>query len=212
MSDFESLANAVFEANFAGVEILTHKLIDAGEDVMEIINKGLLAGMDAVTPKFKSGEMFVPEVIMSARALNEGMKIVKPLIPADMSKNTMTVVIGTVQGDLHDIGKNLVAMLLESGGFDVIDLGVDVAPIKFVEAIKEYKPQIVGMSALLTTTMLNMKETIDAIAKEGLREKVKVIIGGAPVSKEFAQDIGADFFCEDAVIAKETVSKLKAAI
>jgi len=206
VSSLTELAQAVFQGDFRGSSAITQQLIDGGVTPMEIINQGLLAGMDIVAPKFKAGEMFVPEVMMSARALAEGMKLVKPLISDEDASKAATIVIGTVQGDLHDIGKNLVVMLLESGGFNVIDLGVDVAPDKFVAAIKEYSPKFVGMSALLTTTMMSMKETIDAIKEAGLRDQVTIMVGGAPLSQEFADRIGADVYCLDAVAAKEAAT------
>ncbi|KGK90019.1 methyltransferase [Desulfosporosinus sp. HMP52] len=203
MSDFDQLADYVFKGNAAAVKELTQKLVNAGGDPLEIISKGLLIGMDIVTPKFKAGEMYVPEVMMAARALSEGMNIVKPLLTGEDIAVSKTIIIGTVAGDLHDIGKNLVVMIMESGGFNVVDLGVDVSPEKFVAAIKEHNAKIVGLSALLTTTMLNMKVTIDHIAKEGLRDQVKILVGGAPVSQSFADEVGADGYCADAMAAKE---------
>ncbi|HHW41697.1 MAG TPA: cobalamin-binding protein [Syntrophomonadaceae bacterium] len=208
MSDFDSLAQAVFHGDFDGVVSATKNLLDRGVNPLDVINKGLLAGMDIVAPKFKAGEMFVPEVMMCAKALGEGMKIVQPLLSSSEAASAGTVVIGTVAGDLHDIGKNLVVMILKSGGFNVIDLGVDVSPEGFVNAIKEHSPQIVGMSALLTTTMVNMKKTLDAMEAAGVRDKVKVIIGGAPVSQSFADEIGADGYAPDAMAAKELCAKI----
>lgn len=208
MSDFDQLADYVFKGNAAAVKDLTQKMVDAGGNPMDIISNGLLVGMDIVTPKFKAGEMYVPEVMMSAKALSEGMKIVKPLLTGSDIAVTKTIIIGTVSGDLHDIGKNLVVMILESGGFNVIDLGVDVSPEKFVAAIKEHNAKIVGLSALLTTTMLNMKATIELIAEEGLRDSVKVLVGGAPVSQSFADEIGADGYCADAMAAKEMATAI----
>ncbi|MHB8075536.1 cobalamin B12-binding domain-containing protein [Desulfosporosinus fructosivorans] len=208
MSDFDQLADYVFKGNASAVKDLTQKMVDAGGNPMEIITKGLLVGMDIVTPKFKAGDMYVPEVMMSAKALSEGMKIVKPLLVGEDIGVTKTIIIGTVAGDLHDIGKNLVVMIMESGGFNVIDLGVDVSPERFVAAIKEYDAKIVGLSALLTTTMLNMKATIDLIKEEGLRDAVKILVGGAPVSQSFADDIGADGYCADAMSAKEMATAI----
>lgn len=208
MSDFDQLADYVFKGNAAAVKDLTQKMVDAGGNPMEIISKGLLVGMDIVTPKFKAGDMYVPEVMMSAKALSEGMKIVKPLLVGEDIGVTKTIIIGTVAGDLHDIGKNLVVMIMESGGFNVVDLGVDVSPERFVAAIKEYDAKIVGLSALLTTTMLNMKATIDLIKEEGLRDSVKILVGGAPVSQSFADDIGADGYCADAMSAKEMATEI----
>ncbi|HBV89279.1 B12-binding domain-containing protein [Desulfosporosinus sp.] len=205
---FEQLADYVFKGNAAAVKDLTQRMVDAGGNPMEIISKGLLIGMDIVTPKFKAGEMYVPEVMMSAKALSEGMNIVKPLLTGADIAVSKTIIIGTVAGDLHDIGKNLVVMILESGGFNVVDLGVDVSPEKFVAAIKEHNAKIVGLSALLTTTMLNMKATIEQIKEEGLRDEVKILVGGAPVSQSFADEIGADGYCADAMAAKEMASMI----
>ena len=173
---------------------------------LEIISNGLIAGMNVVGVQFKSGEMFVPEVLMSAKSMAAGIEIVKPLI-ADKDMPSMgKVLIGTVKGDLHDIGKNLVAMMLESGGFTVINLGIDIAPEKFVAAFKEHQPDIIAMSALLTTTMMHMKDTIELIKEEGF--KVKCIIGGAPISQEFADTIGADGYSPDAASAVDLCRKL----
>ncbi|HWR08981.1 corrinoid protein [Sporomusa sp.] len=208
MSSFEKLAEAVYQGDDSEVKTITQGMIAAGVKPMEIVSKGLLAGMDIVAPKFKAGEMFIPEVMMSAKALSEGLAIVKPLLSAEDSANVSTFVMGTVKGDLHDIGKNLVVMLLESGGFNVVDLGVDVAPETFVAAIKEHKPRIVGMCALLTTTMMAMQDTINAINEAGLRDKVKVLVGGAPLYPEFADKIGADGYCVDAVACKEMAAEL----
>ena len=208
MSDFDQLADYVFKGDASGVKELTQKMVSNGVEPMEIISKGLLAGMDIVGPKFKAGDMYVPEVMMCARALSEGMKIVKPLLAGKDASVTKTIIIGTVAGDLHDIGKNLVVMIMESGGFNVVDLGVDVSPEKFVAAIREHNAQIVGLSALLTTTMLNMKATIELIIEEGLRDQVKILVGGAPVSQSFADEIGADGYCADSMAGKEMATRL----
>lgn len=210
MSNFSELAEAVYQGDYSDVKTITQSMIDSGASPMDIVGKGLLAGMDIVAPKFKSGEMFIPEVMMSAKALSEGLKLVKPLLSTAEAAGMATFVMGTVKGDLHDIGKNLVVMLLESGGFNVVDLGVDVTPETFVAAIKEHKPQIVGMCALLTTTMMAMQETIDAISAAGLRDKVKILVGGAPLYPEFAEKIGADGYCADAVACKEMSAQLAA--
>ncbi|EHQ90547.1 cobalamin B12-binding domain-containing protein [Desulfosporosinus youngiae] len=208
MSDFNKLADTVFRGDFGGAAQITKELIDSGAEPLAIINQGLIAGMDIVAPKFKAGEMFVPEVMMAARAMATGMELVKPLINDVDIPSKGTVIIGTVAGDLHDIGKNLVAMILESGGFKVIDIGVDVSVEKFVEAAKQYNPQVIGMSALLTTTMVAMKDTIDALTEAGLRKNLKIIVGGAPLSQEFAGQIGADGYAADAMAAKELCEKL----
>ena len=208
MSDLTKLADTVFRGDFGNAGQITKELIDSGVEPLTIINQGLIAGMDIVAPKFKAGEMFVPEVMMAARAMAVGMEVVKPLIQDGDIPSKGTVLIGTVAGDLHDIGKNLVIMILESGGFKVIDLGVDVSVEKFVAAARQYNPQVIGMSALLTTTMTAMKDTIDALTEAGLRQSLKVIVGGAPLSQEFASQIGADGYAADAMAAKELCEKL----
>lgn len=208
MSDFGKLANAVFQGSFEGVKENTQALLDKGVNPLEIINDGLIAGMNIVAPKFKAGEMFVPEVMRAAKAMAVGMDLVKPFVADADIPTAGKVVIGTVKGDLHDIGKNLVVMILESGGFKVIDLGIDVPPEAFVEAVKEHKPQVLGLSALLTTTMIYMKDTIDALKGAGLRDQVKVLVGGAPVSQGFADEIGADAYCADAMAAKDMCAEM----
>lgn len=208
MSLLNQLAEAVLKGDFVGIKDLTQKAVDAGTAPIEIINGGLIEGMNIVAPKFKAGEMFVPEVMMSAKAMHTGLEVVKPLLTDSDSVSKGTIVVGTVEGDLHDIGKNLIVMILESAGFNVIDLGVDVSAEKFVNAVKEHNPQILGISALLTTTMPTMKSTIEALEEAGLRNNVKVLVGGAPVSQEFADQIGADGFGSDAMAAKELCEKL----
>ena len=208
MANFEALVQSVMDGNESQVKEQTKVLIDGGVSPLEIINQGLIAGMNVVGARFKVGDMFVPEVLMSAKSMAAGIEIVKPLIEDKDMPNKGTIVLGTVKGDLHDIGKNLVGMMLESGGFKVINLGIDIAPEKFVESIKEHAPQIVAMSALLTTTMPHMKDTIELIKEEGL--KVKCIIGGAPITQDFADKIGADGYSPDAASAVELCSKLLA--
>ncbi len=208
MANFEALVQSVMDGREAQVKENTKALIDGGVSPLDIINQGLIAGMNIVGARFKTGEMFVPEVLMCAKSMAAGIEMVKPLIAAEDMPNKGTIVLGTVKGDLHDIGKNLVGMMLESGGFKVINLGIDIAPEKFVEAVKEHDPQIVAMSALLTTTMPHMKDTIELIKEEGL--KVKCIIGGAPISQDFADKIGADGYSPDAASAVELCNKLMA--
>ncbi|KKM10971.1 methyltransferase [Clostridiales bacterium PH28_bin88] len=203
MSDFQNLAQAVIGANQQGVKEITRSMIDGGVDPVRIINEGLIPGMNVVGVRFKAGDMFVPEVMMSAKAMSVGIEMVKPLIAEGDMPSQGTVVMGTVKGDLHDIGKNLVIMMLESAGFKVIDLGVDVPADTFVKAVKEHRAQIVGLSALLTTTMLAMKATLETLRQEGVTDRVKVIVGGAPVSQEFADQIGADGYAPDAAAAAE---------
>ncbi len=208
MASFESLSKSVISGAEEQVKEQVQSMIDSGVEPLEIINKGLIAGMDIVGARFKNGEMFVPEVLMAARCMHEGMAILKPLISDDDMSGKGKVVLGTVKEDLHDIGKNLVGMMIEGGGFQVIDLGVDVASEEFVEAVKEQNPDIIGMSALLTTTVHRMKEVIDLLEENGLRDKVKVIIGGAPISQEFADEIGADGYAPDAATAVDVCKKL----
>jgi len=208
MAVFEDLSNGVIAGNIARVTELTKKAVDEGVAPTDIINQGLITGMGVVGGRFKAGDMFVPEVLMAARAMNAGLEIVKPLITEGDIPSVGKVIIGTVKGDLHDIGKNLVGMMMESGGFNVINLGVDIAPEKFAAAVKEHKPQVVALSALLTTTMLAMKDTIEVLKEEGLRASVKVIIGGAPVTQQFADEIGADGYAPDAASATDLAKKL----
>ncbi|ATW28111.1 cobalamin B12-binding domain-containing protein [Candidatus Formimonas warabiya] len=208
MANFEALSQSVISGKEAQVKEQTKALVDAGVNPLDIINQGLIAGMNVVGARFKNGEMFVPEVLMSAKSMASGIEIVKPLIADKDMPSKGKIILGTVKGDLHDIGKNLVGMMLESGGFSVVNLGIDIPPEKFVAAIKEHTPDIVAMSALLTTTMLHMKDTIELIKEEGL--KVKCIVGGAPISQDFADEIGADGFAPDAASAVELCAKLLA--
>jgi 5-methyltetrahydrofolate--homocysteine methyltransferase len=174
----------------------------------EILNGGLIAGMDEVGKDFKAGDLFVPEVLIAARAMQAGMNILRPLLAEGDIPSAGKYVIGTVKGDLHDIGKNLVRMMLEGAGFETIDLGTDVGPADFVAAVREHQPVLMGMSALLTTTMVNMKTTIEALEEAGLRDTVKVMIGGAPVTTAFAEEIGADAYAPDAASAVDTAREL----
>lgn len=176
-----------------------------GENIpaKQILEEGLLSGMDVIGEKFKNNEVFVPEVLVAARAMNMGASLLKPLLADGENTSAGKVCIGTVKGDLHDIGKNLVKMMIEGTGISVIDLGIDCPPERVVEAVKEYKPDIVCLSALLTTTMVNQKATIDALKEAGLRDQVKVMVGGAPVTQAFADEIGADAYTPDAATAAE---------
>jgi 5-methyltetrahydrofolate--homocysteine methyltransferase len=207
---YEDLCNAAINGDEDKVKELTQKMLDAGNKPLDIINKGLIAGMDIVGPRFKNGEMFVPEVLMAAKAMSSGIEMVKPLMSSDDIPSIGKVVIGTVEGDLHDIGKNLVAMMLESSGFTVVNAGVDITADKFVDFAQKENADIVAMSALLTTTMVKMEETIEALKEAGIRDKVKVIIGGAPISQEFSDKIGADGYAPDAASATELCKKLLA--
>lgn len=203
----QELSTYVIEGNRAQVADFVQKRIDSGNTVQSIVD-GLISGMNIVGERFKGGEMFFPEVLMSANAMHSGMDIIAPLLKGNELQSLGTIVIGTVEGDLHDIGKNLVGMLIESGGFNVIDLGIDVPIENFIKAIREHKPVIVGLSALLTTTMPVMKQIIKMMDEEGVKDGVKVIVGGAPVSQEFADSIGADGYAPDAASAVDLCKML----
>ncbi len=208
MADLQALAEAVISGNKDESERLTNEAVDEGVGVENIINDGLIAGMSVVGVKFKNNEFYVPEVLIAARAMHAGMDIIKPLLAESGIKPRGTVAIGTVKGDLHDIGKNLVAMMLEGGGYEVIDLEVDVSPERFVEVVNEDGPDAIGLSALLTTTMPSMKDTIDALEEAGVRDKVKIMIGGAPVTQNYADEIGADGYAPDAASAVDMIAEL----
>ncbi|KLU63252.1 methionine synthase [Peptococcaceae bacterium CEB3] len=206
MSDMQVIKEAVISGNAAKVKENTEKAVAEGMEVGIILNDGLIAGMNVIGVRFKSNEIYVPEVLIAARAMHAGMAVIKPLIANSGVQEKGVVVIGTVKGDLHDIGKNLVGMMLEGAGYRVIDIGVDNASENFVQAVQEHKPQIVGMSALLTTTMGQMKATIEELGS--YRESVKVMIGGAPVTQKFADEIGADAYAPDAATAVELAERL----
>jgi len=201
------ISTAVIEGNLDDIVDLTEDALDAGLEAQEILNKGLMSGMDHVGVEFRAGNMFVPEVLRSARAMQSSMDILKPLLAESGVKMVGKVLLGTVKGDLHDIGKNLVAMMCEGAGFEVQDLGKDVAPESFVEAVKEFEPDIVGMSALLTTTMRAMEHTVKALEEAGVRDQVKIMVGGAPVTQSFADQIGADGYASNAASAAEMAKK-----
>jgi len=203
----EGIKESVIKGNMKQTEELVDKAIKENIPVDKILNEGLIAGMMVVGEKFKNNEYYVPEVLIAASAMNKGMSLLEPLIVQAGIKPVAKLAIGTVKGDLHDIGKNLVVMMLKGAGFEVEDLGIDVPPEKFVEAAKR-GAKVIGMSALLTTTMIQMKETIEVLKKEGVRDNVKVIIGGAPVTQEFADEIGADGYAPDAASAVDKVKEL----
>jgi 5-methyltetrahydrofolate--homocysteine methyltransferase len=206
--ELQALARAILEGKRNEAVVLTQKLVDAGVTPKQILDEGLIAGMSVAGEKFKNGEYFVPEILVAARAMKASMEILRPLLVATDVQPIGTMVIGTVHGDLHDIGKNLVAMMMEGAGFKVVDLGVDVPAEKFIEAAKEHNAQIVGMSALLTTTMTYIPEVIKAFDEAGLRPKVKLIVGGAPVTQEWANQIGADAYAPDAATAVDRCKEL----
>ncbi|GAB6143582.1 cobalamin B12-binding domain-containing protein [Desulfocicer niacini] len=198
MADFKAMTEALVACDAVKLNQLVDAAIADNVPAVDILNKGLIFGMDIVGEKMESGDMFIPEVLMAAQAMGGCVEKLKPLLgEGDVSSST-NVIIGTVKGDLHDIGKNLVSMMMESAGMVVHNLGVDIAPEDFVEEIKKKDAQIVCLSALLTTTMPMMKQTVDAIVESGLREKVKIMVGGAPVTQGFCDEIGADGFAPDA--------------
>jgi 5-methyltetrahydrofolate--homocysteine methyltransferase len=198
MSVLDDLRRGVIDGNALGVQDSVKQAIGEGLPPDKILNEGLISAMAEVGRLFENGEYFVPEMLIAARAMKAGLGLLRPHLAAANVRALGKVVIGTVQGDLHDIGKNLVGMMLEGAGFEVIDLGTDVSPNKFVDAVKEHQPNLVGCSALLTTTMPRMKATIEALKEAGLRERVKVMVGGAPLTDKYASEIGADVYAPDA--------------
>jgi len=208
---FTKMSTAIIEGNDKVIVGLTNDALAEGLGPQEILDKGLMPGMDHVGVEFKAGNMFVPEVLRSARAMHASMEIVRPLLTETGASLSGKVLLGTVKGDLHDIGKNLVGMMCEGAGFEVKDLGKNVEPEQFVAAVKEFEPQVVGMSALLTTTMRAMEHTIKALDEAGLRDKVKIMVGGAPVTQSFADQIGADGYASNAASAAEMAQKFLAA-
>ena len=206
--DLKEIADNLIKGKAPEVKELVQRAIDEGEDVEKVLNEGLVAGMSVVGAKFKANEFYVPEVLIAARAMKAGMGILRPILAEKNIKGIGTVVLGTVRGDLHDIGKNLVAMMLEGAGFEIIDLGVDVSPEKFIETAKEKKADVVGLSALLTTTMPSMKDVVKAVGDSGLKDKVKVMIGGAPLTQSYADEIGADGYAPDAASAVDEIKQL----
>lgn len=208
MADLILIAESLISGKADKVKELTQAAVDEGVSVKEILEKGLISGMNVVGQKFKANEFYVPEVLIAARAMHAGMSVLEPLLSKEGIEPIGKIALGTVKGDLHDIGKNLVAMMLKGAGFQVIDLGIDVAAEKFVQAVKEQQAQMVAMSALLTTTMPSMKTTIDALANDGVRDRVKIMIGGAPVTQSYADEIGADGYASDAASAVDKAKEL----
>ena len=206
----EKIAAELYDGEDESVTELVQQALDQGLAPNEVLQGGLIAGMDQVGKDFKAGDLFVPEVLIAARAMHAGMNVLRPLLAETDSISAGKYLIGTVKGDLHDIGKNLVKMMLEGAGFETIDLGTDVEPQAFVDAVREHKPVLIGMSALLTTTMVQMKATIEALEEAGLRDSVKIMIGGAPVTETYAAEIGADAYAPDAASAVDTARELVA--
>lgn len=199
----EEIALMLQKGRAQNVKQLVQQALDEGYEPKDILNGGLIQGMTVIGGKFKNNEVFVPEVLVAARAMNAGLEILRPALITSGIKPLGKAIICTVKGDLHDIGKNLVKMMLEGQGIECLDLGVDVSPEQVVEAVKDYKPDLVCLSALLTTTMMAQKETIDALKEAGIRDQVKVLIGGAPVTESFAKEIEADGYAGDAASAAQ---------
>jgi 5-methyltetrahydrofolate--homocysteine methyltransferase len=204
---FERISTCILEGDAEKAPKLIQKALDEGSSPKEILDNALLVGMQEVGVRFRAGDMFVPEVLMSAEAMQSAMIVLRPQLVASGVKLIGKVLLGTVKGDLHDIGKNLVGMMCEGAGFEVIDIGFNVDPEKFVDAITRHQPQVVGMSAMLTTTMRAMGHTIKAIEEAGLRDTVKIMVGGAPVDAEFAKRIGADGYGSNAPAGSELAKK-----
>ncbi len=196
--ELDKLVQCVVDADMDNVKGLVEEGISDGVAPSVLLKEGLIKGLDIVGEKFESGDLFLPEMLAAAMTMKTGVEVLKPHLTGEETETAGTVVIGTVQGDVHDIGKNLVAMMLEGAGFEVIDIGIDVSAEDIVKAVEEKKPQILGLSALLTTTMPALKTTIDALKEAGLRDKVKVMVGGAPVTQDYADEIGADGYASDA--------------
>lgn len=206
--DLSMLSDAVISGDSEQVSLLTKKALDEKIEVNVIINNGLIAGMNVIGKRFKNNEIFIPEVMISAHAMRTGMELLKPLFASSGLEPKGIVLIATVKGDVHDIGKNLVAMMFEGAGFKVIDLGIDIGTEKVIAAVKEHKPDIVALSTLLTTTLANMKDIIDTLAANSLRSQVKIMIGGAAVNEPYAIEIGADGYAKDASLAVDKAKEL----
>jgi 5-methyltetrahydrofolate--homocysteine methyltransferase len=204
----QQIASNLYDGEDKAVAELVQKALDQGMAPNEVLQGGLIAGMDEVGRDFKAGDLFVPEVLIAARAMHAGMGVLRPLLAESDVPSAGKYLIGTVKGDLHDIGKNLVKMMLEGAGFETVDLGTDVGPQAFVDAVKEHKPTLLGMSALLTTTMVQMRATVEALEEAGVRQTVKIMVGGAPVTEAFAQEIGADAYAPDAASAVDVARSL----
>jgi len=207
----ESIKQAVIGGKHGEIKGLVQEALDAGLDPNAIINDALIAAMDVVGKDFGSGKIFVPEMLVAAVTMKNGLDVVKPLLSGDQDRSRGTVIMATVKGDLHDIGKNLVSMMLEGAGFKVIDLGVDLSVEKLLDKVKEIKPQVLGLSALLTTTMPEMKRVIEELEAQGMRQTLKVIVGGAPVDRTFAEKIGADGYGANAAEAVELARRFAGA-
>jgi len=206
----QDIASSLYKGENEAVAELVQKALDQGLAPQDVLSGGLIAGMDEVGKDFKAGDLFVPEVLIAARAMHAGMGVLRPLLAEGDVPSAGKFVVGTVEGDLHDIGKNLVKMMIEGAGFETVDLGTDVKAAAFVDAVREHQPKVVGMSALLTTTMVNMKGTIEALEEAGLRDQIKIMVGGAPVTAAFAEEIGADAYAPDAASAVDVAREFTA--
>ncbi len=211
MEDLKKLYTAILDGDATAAHEITEKALAAGADPVQLVNDHMIPAMGEVGRRFECNEFFVPELLIAARAMKSALALVRPLLAASGAKAAGRVVVGTVKGDLHDIGKNLVAAMLEGNGFEVIDLGVNVSPEQFIVGVKEKGANLVAMSALLTTTMPAMRTTIDALKTAGVRDKVKVLIGGAPITQKYADEIGADGYSDNAVGAVTVAKKVLAA-
>jgi len=208
MVSYDTLGEGIIKGDADVVESEVNRLLKEGVEARALLENGLIGGMRVVGVRFKAGDMFLPEILMSAQAMHKGLDIVKPLLTKLDQKLAARVVIGTVEGDIHDLGKKIVGFLLEGNGYEVIDIGIDLKPEAFAQAVEEHQPDILGMSALLTTTTPNIGNTIDFLKVKGLREKVKIIVGGATVTEEFAKSVGADGYAPEANSAVELVNRL----
>jgi 5-methyltetrahydrofolate--homocysteine methyltransferase len=208
MSTVSNICESTKAGKHTNVVELTKQALDEGIEIDQIFEEGFIPAMAAVGADFAEGKCYIPEMLLAARAMKAGMDVIKPLLGDEKIKTIAKVVLGTVQGDMHDIGKNLVGMMLEGSGVEVVDLGVDVSPAQFVEAVKTHEPDFVALSALLTTTMITMEETIKALKEAGLRDQVKVLVGGAPVNQKFTDEIGADGYGENVGEAMNIIKEL----
>lgn len=208
MATIQEISELLQKGRTKNVRLLVTQALEEGEDPKRILNEGLLSGMMAIGEKFKNNQVFVPEVLVAARAMNAGLEILEPKLIEVGNKPVGRAVVGTVKGDLHDIGKNLVVMMLKGAGFEVYDIGVDAQPSAFIDKAEEVDADIIGMSALLTTTMLNMGEVIEELKARGIREKYIVMIGGAPVTESFARQIGADYYTPDAASCADCAKRV----
>lgn len=211
MSKVDEIRELVKKGKGKLIAAAVKEALDAGEDANELLNVGMIGAMDEVGAQFTEGKIFVPEMLVAAKAMKKGVEVLQPYLSAEGNSGLGKIIIGTVAGDLHDIGKNLVSMMMESGGFEVIDLGVDVSPEKFIEAVKNNPDtKIVCCSALLTTTMPAIKSTIEAFKEAGIRDQVKIMIGGAPVTQKYCDEVGADAYTADAAAAAQKAKELAA--